>query len=190
MPITNDYGGVHENSGIVSLVFVLLSNSTIGFEATTQIFYDALAGCLSSHSNFCATRFCTVDAATDEMKPYVEDAWDTVGLTAKICNVPKLPCKSEGRRALLQSIEVLSGTSNKERSKIKGIRGRKKGTSEEVSEKQGKIATKGGNNFESKGSSAILPTTSVPSAIYKSPFILRTTKKTSRVSFGSESCYA
>ena len=94
MAITDDYGGVHENSGIVGLVFVLLAESDVGLEDATQIFYDALAGCLSSHSNFCAARFCTVDAATDEMKPYVEDAWDKVDLTAEICNAPNLPCKT------------------------------------------------------------------------------------------------
>merc|ERR1740139_347407 len=165
MAITDDYGGVHENSGIVSLVFVLLSDSFIGLEDATQIFYDALAGCLSSHSNFCATRFCTVDAATDEMKPYVEDAWDIVGLTAEHCNVPKLLCTtsytskskknsnmskskktsymSKSKETLERSLEVLNGTSNKERSKMKGIRGRKKGTSEKISEKEGKIAKKG-----------------------------------------------
>jgi len=221
MAITDDYGGVHENSGIVSLVFVLLSDSFIGLEDATQIFYDALAGCLSSHSNFCATRFCTVDAATDEMKPYVEDAWDIVGLTAEHCNVPKLPCKtsytsnskktsniskskktsylsksketsyrsksketsnmitskepsnmitskeptymsksektsnrSESKKTLKRNLEVLNGTSNKERSKMKGIRGRKKGTSEKITEKQGKIAKKEGKISESKDSSA------------------------------------
>eukprot|EP00588_Corethron_pennatum_P009954 CAMPEP_0194267696 /NCGR_PEP_ID=MMETSP0169-20130528/2158_1 /TAXON_ID=218684 /ORGANISM="Corethron pennatum, Strain L29A3" /LENGTH=452 /DNA_ID=CAMNT_0039008637 /DNA_START=91 /DNA_END=1446 /DNA_ORIENTATION=+ len=133
MEITNDYGGVHENSGIVSLVFVRLSK-LIGFKNAEQIFYDTLAGCLSAHSNFCATRFCTIDAARDDiMKSHVEDAWDTVGLTAD-CD-PDLYCKTNSRsqskkRRTSNTGRILKTTSNmsniKNSDKNKGTQREKK----------------------------------------------------------------
>lgn len=94
---SQDNGGVHWNSGIANLAFVLLveggshprgRTSTvvpgIGFDAAADIFYRANTQCLSPSSNFEAARACTADFATSLYSQAVVDAvhlaWDAVGV--------------------------------------------------------------------------------------------------------------
>ncbi len=93
----NDQCGVHGNSGIANLAFVLLVDggshprgktsinvTAIGLAKAEQIFYRAQTTCLTSGSNFEAIRNCTAQAATDLYgsveESRVQDAWDAVGV--------------------------------------------------------------------------------------------------------------
>ena len=94
---SQDNGGVHWNSGIANLAFVLLveggthpagvtSNNvpSIGFDKAADIFYYANTSCLTASSNFQAARNCTAAGAlalygaTEEAA--VQEAWDAVGV--------------------------------------------------------------------------------------------------------------
>ncbi|NCF73322.1 MAG: peptidase M4 family protein [Gammaproteobacteria bacterium] len=90
---TNDYCGVHTNSGIANLAFVLLvdggshprdktSNvvTGIGHEAAADIFYAANNACLTPSSNFAAARYCTADVYGGIHQAAVHAAWDAVGV--------------------------------------------------------------------------------------------------------------
>jgi vibriolysin len=89
---TSDNGGVHWNSGIANLAFVLLVEGGthprgkssvvvpgIGFSAAADIFYAANTACLTSSSNFKAMRYCTADNAGANAAA-VHLAWDAVGV--------------------------------------------------------------------------------------------------------------
>ena len=95
----DDNGGVHINSGIVNLAYVLLvqggnhprqmSDITvdgIGLEASAQIYYRALTTYLDSGSDFAATRAATAQAADDlfgansKEAHSVHAAWAAVGV--------------------------------------------------------------------------------------------------------------
>ena len=89
---SQDNGGVHWNSGIANLAFVLLVEggthprgktsvnvSGIGFSAAADIFYQANNNCLTASSNFAAARDCTVQFA-GSFANNVNDAWDAVGV--------------------------------------------------------------------------------------------------------------
>ena len=92
---TSDNGGVHWNSGIANLAFVLLVEggshpassgscannpgpNGIGFAAAAEIFYNANVGCLTSGSNFAAARYCTADVFGGAHAAAVHAAWDAV----------------------------------------------------------------------------------------------------------------
>ena len=88
----SDNGGVHWNSGIANLAFVLLVEGGthprgktsvvvpgIGFDAAADIFYAANTNCLTRNSNFEAARNCTVAAAGSNAAA-VDLAWDAVGV--------------------------------------------------------------------------------------------------------------
>lgn len=94
---SNDQCGVHGNSGIANLAYYLLvaggthprgkttvSVPAIGMTKAEQIFYRAQTSCLTSSSNFEATRNCTAQAATDlygsTENSAVHKAWDAVGV--------------------------------------------------------------------------------------------------------------
>ncbi len=93
---TSDNGGVHWNSGIANLAFVLLveggnhpastgscannagPTNGIGFEAAADIFYAANVNCLTPSSNFAAARYCTADVHGGSHAAAVHAAWDAV----------------------------------------------------------------------------------------------------------------
>ena len=94
---TGDNGGVHTNSGIANLAFVLLveggshprgKTSTIvpgiDFDRAADIFYYANTSCLTASSNFEAARNCTAEGAsqlyTQAEIDAVHLAWDAVGV--------------------------------------------------------------------------------------------------------------
>ncbi len=94
---TQDFGGVHLNSGIANLAFKLLvtggthpRNKTtvqvpaIGLEKAQQIFYRALTRYMTSNTNFAGGRTATANAANDLYGPdarrAVEMAWAAVGV--------------------------------------------------------------------------------------------------------------
>lgn len=93
----NDYGGVHGNSGIANLAYVLLvdggthprSKSSaqvpgIGMAKAEQIFYRALKTYMGQSTDFAGARTATAQAATDlygaTEKTAVETAWCAVGV--------------------------------------------------------------------------------------------------------------
>lgn len=93
----NDYCGVHGNSGIANLAYVLvvqggthprsktsINVTGIGLAKAEQIFYRAQTSCLTSSSNFQAARNCTAQAASDLYGTAEADAvhlaWDAVGV--------------------------------------------------------------------------------------------------------------
>jgi len=93
----NDYGGVHGNSGIANLAYVLLVDGgrhprnktnvqvpSIGMAKAEQIFYRALTTYMNQNTNFAGARTATVQAAQDlygaTEKNAVETAWCAVGV--------------------------------------------------------------------------------------------------------------
>ena len=93
----NDYCGVHGNSGIANLAFVLMVEggthprgkttidvTPLGLSKAEQIFYRANNSCLTAYSNYEALRGCTAQAATDlygsSDADLVHEAWDAVGV--------------------------------------------------------------------------------------------------------------
>jgi len=94
---TNDLCGVHGNSGIANLAFVLLSQGgthprgktsvsvpSIGISKAEQIFYRALTVYMTSSSNFEGARNATAQAADDLYGSLevdaIQAAWDAVGV--------------------------------------------------------------------------------------------------------------
>jgi Zn-dependent metalloprotease len=83
---SNDYGGVHINSGIPSRVCYLVS-TTIGIAKTERIYYRALTLYLTSAAQFLDARNATLQSAADlygnPSAEYtaVESAFNAVGLT-------------------------------------------------------------------------------------------------------------
>ncbi len=94
---SNDYCGVHGNSGIANLAFYLMVSggshpraktsiavTAIGLSRAEQIFYRALTVYLTSSSNYEAARNATARAASDlygsTYATYVHQAWDAVGV--------------------------------------------------------------------------------------------------------------
>lgn len=97
---TNDFGGVHTNSAVLSYWFYLLSNggngsndmgnsysvSAISMNDAIDIAYRALAYYLTSYSTFDDARFYTIQAATDLFGACstqliaVTNAWHAVGV--------------------------------------------------------------------------------------------------------------
>jgi len=95
----NDYGGVHGNSGIANLAYVLLvqggthpRNKTtvqvpgIGLAKSEKIFYRALSTYMNQNTDFAGARTATAQAAQDlygtTEKTAVETAWCAVGVGA------------------------------------------------------------------------------------------------------------
>ncbi|NQZ10644.1 MAG: M4 family metallopeptidase [Algicola sp.] len=93
----NDQGGVHGNSGIANLAFVLLTDGgkhprkksplhvpSLGLAKSEQIFYRALSTYLTPSSDFAAARAATTQAAYDLYGPReinaVNRAWCAVGV--------------------------------------------------------------------------------------------------------------
>lgn len=94
---TNDYGGVHGNSGIANLAYALLvdggshprgkSNAVVqgvGLSKAEQIFYRALTTYMTESTDFTGARSATAQAAQDlygaAEKTSVETAWCAVGV--------------------------------------------------------------------------------------------------------------
>ena len=90
---TGDSGGVHSNSGIANLAFVLLVQggqhprgkttnvvAGIDFQPAADIFYEANVACLTPGSNFAAARYCTADVHGGVHSLAVHGAWDAVGV--------------------------------------------------------------------------------------------------------------
>lgn len=91
---TSDNGGVHWNSGIANLAFVLAcqggshptyggSYTGVGFDAATQIFYTAFTSYLGSSSNFSDARAACVLVATENYDAAtaaeIDAVWVAVG---------------------------------------------------------------------------------------------------------------
>lgn len=98
---TEDNGGVHLNSGIANLAFVLLSTGgkhprgkttttvpSLGIQKATAIFYRALTEYMTSSSDFKDARATTAHAARDL---YGADAEKAVNLTWDAVGVPRPP---------------------------------------------------------------------------------------------------
>lgn len=100
-----DNGGVHLNSGIANLAFVLLSTGgkhpraktttsvpSIGIQKATAIFYRALSEYMTSSSNFMDARATTAHAARDlygaDAENAVNLAWDAVGVPRPATTTP------------------------------------------------------------------------------------------------------
>lgn len=96
---TEDNGGVHLNSGVVNLAFVLLVEggthprslspvevTKVGVLPAAQIFHRALTSYLNANSDFVAARAATEQAAADLFGPgsseaiSVSEAWAAVGV--------------------------------------------------------------------------------------------------------------
>jgi vibriolysin len=93
---SSDNGGVHWNSGIANLAFVLLSVGgthprgkssvnvpAIGMEAAADIFYMANTACLTQNSQFIDARACTLHFAGPHVAA-VGAAWDAVGVAEDV----------------------------------------------------------------------------------------------------------
>ena len=109
---SDDNGGVHLNSGIVNLAFVLMvqggqhprgkttfqvpaidSNFDDSMDITSEIFYNANTQCLTAGSNFEAIRFCTAEVVSDSIyRDRINLAWKAVGV-----------CDGCGREAIVLS---------------------------------------------------------------------------------------
>lgn len=93
----NDQGGVHGNSGIANLAYVLLVDGgthprnkstavvpSIGMAKAEKIFYRALVTYMNQNTNFAGARTATAQAAQDlygaTEKTAVETAWCAVGV--------------------------------------------------------------------------------------------------------------
>ena len=91
---SSDNGGVHWNSGIANLAFVLAvqggshptyggSYTGVGMDAASQIFYTAFTQYLSSSATFADARAACVQVATDNYDAITADridqAWQAVG---------------------------------------------------------------------------------------------------------------
>lgn len=134
---TEDYGGVHLNSGIANLAFKLLvtggkhpRNRTtvqvtgIGMEKAQAIFYRALTQYMTSTTNFAGARAATKQAATDlygaSAALAVEQAWAAVGVgsaPAGGSTTPSPQAPTTGTTALANNVAVsgLSGAANEEK---------------------------------------------------------------------------
>ena len=94
---SNDQGGVHGNSGIANLAYVLLVDGgthprnkstaqvpSIGMAKAEKIFYRALVTYMNQNTNFAGARTATAQAAQDlygaAEKTAVETAWCAVGV--------------------------------------------------------------------------------------------------------------
>jgi len=100
-----DDGGVHWNSGIANLAFVLMvqggqhprGKTTIQVPAidpnfddsiniASEIFYNANTQCLTPYSNFEAIRFCTAEVVSESIyRDSINAAWEAVGVSGD-CN--------------------------------------------------------------------------------------------------------
>lgn len=118
---TQDNGGVHWNSGIANLAFVLLvdggthprgkttvSVPAIGFDAAADIFYKANVACLTPGSDFAAARYCTADVHGGQNATKVHDAWDAVGVP----NDPPAPPPPPIQISDAQTLGGQDGSSN------------------------------------------------------------------------------
>jgi len=101
---TEDNGGVHSNSGIANLAFVLLSDGgshpqykstvtvpSIGTAAAADIFYMSNVACLTPSSNFETARWCTADVHGGVNTEAVHAAWDAVGVPNNQLPPPQPP---------------------------------------------------------------------------------------------------
>ncbi|KGJ93785.1 M4 family metallopeptidase [Colwellia psychrerythraea] len=105
----NDQGGVHGNSGIANLAYVLLVDGgthprnksvaqvpSIGMAKAEKIFYRALTTYMNQNTNFAGARTATAQAAQDlygaTEKSAVECAWGAVGVgTTEACSGDVIP---------------------------------------------------------------------------------------------------
>ena len=98
---SEDNGGVHWNSGIANLAFVLMvqggqhprgkttiqvpaidSNFDDSMDIASEIFYNANTQCLTPSSNFEAIRFCTAEVVSESIyRDSINAAWEAVGVS-------------------------------------------------------------------------------------------------------------
>lgn len=136
---TGDRGGVHLNSGIGNLAFVLLvdggthpRNKTavvvpkLGLDKSQKIFYRALTTYFNESTNFAQARVGSAQAAQDlygeDAKVAVEKAWCAVGVGSCPTSPSEIPTITKGqsvtglsastRNTLTYKMEVPSGASN------------------------------------------------------------------------------
>jgi len=97
---SEDNGGVHLNSGIANLAFVLMvqggqhprgkttfqvpaidSNFDVSMDIASEIFYNANTQCLTPGSDFAALRFCTAEVISESIyRDTINAAWKAVGV--------------------------------------------------------------------------------------------------------------
>ncbi|MCP4900492.1 MAG: PKD domain-containing protein, partial [bacterium] len=135
-PNTNDNCGVHGNSGIANLAYVLLVQGGthprgktsvnvpgIGITKAEQVFYRALVNYMTSSTNFEGARNATAQAAQDlygqSEADAVQAAWNAVGVpggpvtTTELSNGVPIPGLSGSQRAEdFFFLEVPSGASD------------------------------------------------------------------------------
>ena len=106
---SSDNGGVHWNSGIANLAFVLLveggshprgkttvvvpaldTDFNTSLSMALDIFYEANINCLTPSSNFAAARYCTALFAGNN-STNVHEAWDAVGVPSDLPPAPLEP---------------------------------------------------------------------------------------------------
>ena len=100
----NDFGGVHGNSGIANLAFVLITDGglhpreksaievhKLGMAKAEQIYYRALSTYLINNSNFFDAKAATAQAAADLYGPIevhaVHQSWCAVGVDSQSCEL-------------------------------------------------------------------------------------------------------
>lgn len=82
-----DYGGVHENSGIMNKAAYLLAQS-VGMEKTAKIYYYALNHYMSMYTDFNGAQNCLYQAASDlyptvpSVRAAVDNAFTAVGVNS------------------------------------------------------------------------------------------------------------
>jgi bacillolysin len=107
---SSDNGGVHSNSGIANLAYVLLVDggthprgkssinvSSIGNTTAAKIFYEANVNCAVASTNFSGMRACTASKAASFFGQSTADtvhcAWDAVGVPGtSTCGSGGWPC--------------------------------------------------------------------------------------------------
>jgi len=110
---SSDNGGVHWNSGIANLAFVLLSDGgshprgkstvivpSIGTAAAAEIFYMSNVACLTPGSDFTVARWCTADVHGGVNTGSVHAAWDAVGVPNNSPPPPPSPIALTNGQAL------------------------------------------------------------------------------------------
>ncbi len=137
---SGDYGGVHLNSGIANLAYVLLvdggthpRNKTtivvpgLGLDQSQRIFYRALTTYFNASTNFSQARIGTAQAAQDlygnDAKTAVETAWCAVGVGAcpsdgddavktLVKGTPATGLSADTNATLVYKLDVPTGASN------------------------------------------------------------------------------
>jgi bacillolysin len=114
LPMNQDNGGVHINSGIPNRAFFLASTA-VGIEKTERIWYRALSQYLSRNSQFVDFRIACVNAATDLFGggsaevTAVTNAMNAVGIVAGQATPPPPPAPQNPGTGFVSVIDQVDG---------------------------------------------------------------------------------